>query len=116
MLWCRLPYRYHLRAKLLSVMNRHEEAIASQKKAMELDPFARPWGLAYIYLLARQYDSALTEAKQRLESDPHHASTLDILADAYRRKGMDAEFAKAFEKGLIADGGDVDATSVRARI
>jgi TolB-like protein/DNA-binding winged helix-turn-helix (wHTH) protein len=104
---------YHLRAKLLSAMNRHEEAIASQKKAMELDPFARPWGLAYIYLLARQYDAAITEAKQRLESDPHNAWTLYILADAYRRKGMYVEFATAFERGLIADGDEGDATSAR---
>jgi TolB-like protein/DNA-binding winged helix-turn-helix (wHTH) protein len=71
---------YHLRAKVLSAMGRNQEAIASQKKAMEIDPFARPWGLAYIYLIARQYDAALTEGRQRLESDPHNSGILYILA------------------------------------
>jgi len=104
---------YHLRAKVLSAMNRPEEAIASQKKAMELSPFSRVWGLVYVYVLARQYDAAIAEAKQRLESNPHDAWTLYILADAYRRKGMYAEFAKTFEEGLTADGDAVDATSVR---
>jgi len=104
---------YHLRAKVLIALNRDQEAIASQKKAMELDPFARSWGLAYIYLLARQYDAGITEGQQRLESDPHNRWTLHILSMLYRCKGMYAESAKALEQGLIADGDDVDATSVR---
>ena len=104
---------YHLRAKVLIALNRPAEAIASQKKAMELDPFARPWGLVYIYILSRQYDAAIIEAKQRLESDQHGSSTLYLLADAYRRKGMYAEFAKTLEAALIADGNDADAASVR---
>lgn len=104
---------YHLRAKVLLSMGRYEEAIASQKKAMELDPFARPWGLAYIYMLARQYDAALTEGKQRLESDPHNAWTLYILADICRRKGMRAEAVDYLAEGMIADGDQADAASIR---
>ncbi len=72
---------YHLRSKVLIAMHRNDEAIASQKKAMELDPFARPWALAYVYLAAREYDAALAEERQRLESDPHNATTLRALAD-----------------------------------
>ncbi|MGC2161679.1 MAG: winged helix-turn-helix domain-containing protein [Silvibacterium sp.] len=104
---------YHLRAKILSTLGRHEEAIASQKKAMELDPFARPWGLAYVYSLAQQYDAALADARQRLESDPHNSTTLYLLAAIYRCKGMDAEAAKAWEEGLIADGKHADAAAIR---
>jgi tetratricopeptide (TPR) repeat protein len=109
----RFAEAYHLRAKVLLALNRHEEAIASQKKAMELDPFARPWGLAYIYFLARQYDAALAEGRQRLESDPHDSVTLYILAATYRCKSMDAESAKVWEAALIADGEDADAASIR---
>jgi TolB-like protein/DNA-binding winged helix-turn-helix (wHTH) protein len=104
---------YHLRAKVLSALNRHEEAIASQKKAMEIDPFARPWGLAYIYLLGRQYDAALAEAHQRLESDPHNSGTLYVLAAIYRCKGMEAEAAKFWEQGLIEAGNMADAATIR---
>ncbi len=104
---------YHLRAKVLSALNRPEEAIAAQKKAMELDPFSRPWGLAYIYLANRRYDAALIEDRQRLESNPHDPTTLGILAAVYRSKGMLAEAAKAWENSLIASGDQADAASVR---
>lgn len=104
---------YHLRAKVLMAMDRPAEAIASQKKAMELDPFARPWGLAYIYMLARRYDAAITEARQRLESTPGDRWTLFSLADAYRRKGAYGEYAKTLEEALIANGEAADAAAVQ---
>jgi TolB-like protein/DNA-binding winged helix-turn-helix (wHTH) protein/cytochrome c-type biogenesis protein CcmH/NrfG len=104
---------YHLRAKVLIAMHRDDEAIASQKEASELDPFSRPWALAYIYMLARQYDAALEEARQRLESDPHNATTLSMLAWIYRCKGMRAEAAKAWADGLVANGDQADAASIR---
>ena len=103
---------YHLRAKVMIAMGRDEEAIALQKKAMELDPFARPWALAYIDVLARQYDAAIPEAKQRLESSPHNATMLFILSMAYRCKGMYAEAVKADEEGLVARGDAADAAGV----
>lgn len=104
---------YHLHAKVLIFLNRNQEAIASQKKAMELDPFARPWALAYIYVLARQYDAAITEAKQRLESTPNDAETFAILSTAYRRKGMYAEAMQTEEESLVARGDAADAEKVR---
>ena len=104
---------YHLRAKVLSALNRHADAIASQKRASELDPFSRPWALAYIYTLARQYDAALVDARQRLESQPHDAITLGVLAGIYRCKGMDAEAAQAWADSLVASGDPVDAASIR---
>lgn len=109
----RFAEAYHLRAKVLMAMHRDDEAIASQKKASELDPFSRPWALAYIYTLARQYDAALVEARQRLESDPHNATTLFTLAWIYRCKGMGAEAAKAWGDGLVANGNQADAASIR---
>lgn len=104
---------YRLRGKILSTTNRHEEAIAVTEKGMALDPFARPWFMAYICLLARQYDTALVEARQRLESNPHNSSTLYILASIYRCKGMDGEATKAWEEALIAAGNRADAAAIR---
>lgn len=104
---------YHFRAKILSTTNRHDEAIAAQKKASELDPFARPWALAYIYLLARRYDAALVEVRQHLEANRHDAAMLFMLAGIYRCKGMKAEAAKAWEDGLDASGNAADAASIR---
>ncbi len=82
---------YHLRAKLLEEMNRQPEAIEQQKKATELDPFGRPWAMALAYLMARQYDAAITDGAQRLESTPNDAWLHYILSDAYRCDGKDKE-------------------------
>jgi TolB-like protein/Tfp pilus assembly protein PilF len=82
---------YHLRAKLLGEMNRQAEAIGVQKKATELDPFGRPWAMALAYLMARQYDAAITDATQRLESTPNDAWLHYNLAIAYHCTGKDKE-------------------------
>lgn len=105
---------YHLRAKVLLIVNRRDEAIASQKKASELDPFSRPWALAYIYLLTRQYDVAMVEVSQHLEANPHDSTMLFMLAWVYRCKGMKAEAAKTWEDALIAAGNKADAASVKS--
>ena len=82
---------HHLRAKILAALNRHQEAIAEQKIATELDPFSRPFALSLSYTLARQYDDAITDGLQRLESTPNDATLHGILSWAYRCKGMHKE-------------------------
>lgn len=82
---------YHLRAKLLGAFNRHDEAIEDQRKAAELDPVARPWGVAGTYLVARRFDDAIREARERLESSPNDATSMTyfparIKARAWRKK------------------------------
>jgi len=61
---------YHLRARIMTALNRNSEAIEAQKKQMDLDPFARPWALACTFYVARQYDAAIDEARLRLENSP----------------------------------------------
>jgi TolB-like protein/DNA-binding winged helix-turn-helix (wHTH) protein len=104
---------HHLRAKFLGMLNRHPEAIAAQKKAMELDPFGRPWAMAYIYILARQYDAAQTDALQRLESTPNDATLHGILSWAYRCKGMHKESVQMLESYFLLSGDKQSATDVR---
>ena len=87
---------WHLYAKLLGPLNRNEEAIAAQKKATELDPFARPWAMAVILLVARQYDAALAEANLRLEINPSAPSLHAIKSDCYHAKGMEKQSAQEF--------------------
>jgi TolB-like protein/DNA-binding winged helix-turn-helix (wHTH) protein/lipopolysaccharide biosynthesis regulator YciM len=94
----KLAEAWHFRAKIYAALNRHPEAIEFQKKASELDPSQRPFALAYSYQLARQYDAALTEAKQRLEVNPNDASLHWILADIYRCKGEDQKTVAELEK------------------
>ena len=102
---------YHFRAKVLAALNRHDEAIDAQKKATGLDPFARPWALAYSYLLARRYDAALAEAQQRLEANPGDADMLGIVAGIYGGMGMFNEALPYWEKSYRLGG---DAASADA--
>jgi TolB-like protein/DNA-binding winged helix-turn-helix (wHTH) protein len=89
---------HHFRAKIFAALNRHPEAIEEQKKAAEIDPFGRPWALAYSYQLARQYDAALTEAHQRLETARNDRGLHWILYETYRCKGMGKEATEELEK------------------
>jgi len=108
-----LAEAYHFRSKIFAALNRHEEAIEAQKKATELDPFARTWALAYSYELARQYDAALAEARRHLESTPNDALLRWILYDTYRCKGMDKEATDELETMLSLLGKKEQAESVR---
>lgn len=104
---------HHLRSKLLGQLNRHNEALAEQRIAMQINPFERQWALASFLLLARRYDAAIADAQQRIEgSNDRHA--WNILGGAYAAKGMDAEAEHAFEQALIL-GGNPDAAAARHR-
>ncbi len=98
---------HHLRAKILNAIGRDEEAVQEQRTAMELDPFARPWAMAFVLIRAHQYDAALEDARFRLGVQPSDPSLRWQLAAAYGAKGMAKEsvqeWAKAMELGGRAD-------------
>jgi len=95
---------YHFRSKMLSAFGRNEEAIEAEKKAMELDPFERPFAMAFTYFLARQYDAAINEARLRLETRPDDIILHWALWEAYRRKGAEKEAAQELEKSVLLQG------------
>ena len=95
---------YHFHSKVLSVLNRKEEAIESEKKAMELDPFQRPWALALVYVETRQYDAALNEGFQKLQSNPQDRGFLWQIYSAYRCQGNGKEAAETLEKIYLSKG------------
>lgn len=88
---------HHLRGYVLQALNRTDEAVQEQRKAIELDPFARPWELAYALMRARQFDAALTEARLRSQAQPDSASLREALAAAYWLKGREKEAAQEWE-------------------
>jgi TolB-like protein/DNA-binding winged helix-turn-helix (wHTH) protein/lipoprotein NlpI len=89
-----------LRSYVLETLNRTEESLAERKKAMELDPFARPWELAQALLHARRFDDALNEARARSDAQPDNAGLRAMLVDAYMQKGMEKEAAHEWEVSL----------------
>jgi TolB-like protein/DNA-binding winged helix-turn-helix (wHTH) protein len=104
---------YHFHSKMLSAFGRDEEAIEAEKKAMELDPFERTFGLALTYNWARQYDAAINEARLRLETRPDDITLHWMLWEAYRRKGAEKEAAQELEKLLLLQGRTNSATGVQ---
>lgn len=82
---------WHLYAKMLGPLNRSAEAIAAQKKATELDPFARPWAMAEILYVARQFDASLAEANLRSDEFPNNASLQWEKTKCFLAKGMTQE-------------------------
>ena len=100
----RFAEAWHFRAKILAALNQHDEAIAAQRKATELAPFERPWALAYSLLLARQYDDALTELQQRLESNPRDADMYWFRMLAWEGKGNDRQAVDAEVQALLLSG------------
>ncbi len=103
---------YHLRAKVLGVFNRNDEAIEAQKKATELDPVARPWAMAMAYQVARRDDEAIADIRQRLESYPDDVSLVWHLYNSYRRKGMDKEAVQALLRVNQLNHDSVSATAI----
>ncbi|HEY3989650.1 MAG TPA: winged helix-turn-helix domain-containing protein [Acidobacteriaceae bacterium] len=103
----------HLRSEFLAALNRHQESIEIQKRATELDPFSRPRALAYSYQLARQYDAAITDLTQRLQSKPDDPGLLRTLAEVYRCKGMKKEATQALERFLTVTGDKTSAEAIK---
>jgi TolB-like protein/DNA-binding winged helix-turn-helix (wHTH) protein len=97
----------HRRASFLAALNRHQEAIAEQKKATEIDAFSRPRALALSYVLARQYDAAITDIQQRLQTKPNDEGLLFTLYLAYRCKGMKKQAVSTLQQYITASGGNI---------
>ena len=103
---------YHLRAKILAVLNRQREAIESQKQATALDPFSKPDAMPMAFREARQYDAGIDDVRQRLEGDPQNAVLYWYLYLFYRSKGMKTVSAEMMEKAFLLNGDQATAASV----
>ena len=92
---------HHLRSYLFDTLSRTDESLQEERKAMELDPFARPFGLALALLYAHQFDAALQEALARSEVQRNDATLVWIAGDIYTYKGMQAEGVQEWERALL---------------
>jgi TolB-like protein/DNA-binding winged helix-turn-helix (wHTH) protein len=108
-----LAEAYHLRARINTAINRNAQAIEAQRRAMELDPFERPWGMVWTLKTARQYDAALKEAQERLKGLPNDDSLYWELGQVYDRKGDRDKAVQAWEKMELSEGHTSNATTMR---
>ncbi len=110
------PHAYqalHFRAKILASLSRHDEAIQIERTASERDPFARPWAVGSMLLLARRYDSALKELLEKAQAEPANVNILQALMDTYACMGRHQQFAQTFATWLELTGRPVAGSQVR---
>lgn len=99
---------YGLNSIYLRAMGRWDEAIASNRKEVEVDPLSlasnRALGVALFW--ARRYDEAIEQLRKTIELDPNFADAHDSLADIYAKKGMFKEAISEEKTGLHLAGYD----------
>jgi TolB-like protein/DNA-binding winged helix-turn-helix (wHTH) protein len=91
---------HQVRVETLLAMNREPEALAEQKRAVELDAYVRPSILGVFYIGVRQYDAAINELRLQHTARPQDESVLMALSKAYWLKGMYKESQETLEEGL----------------
>jgi TolB-like protein/DNA-binding winged helix-turn-helix (wHTH) protein len=104
---------YYLRACVLQAVNREAEAIDLGKKAMEIDPFSRPYALASLYEYTRQFDATLAEIRLRLEANPNNPDLIGLEMEIQRRMGNYKEAVDIWAKWHILMGDPKSAVDLR---
>jgi tetratricopeptide (TPR) repeat protein len=91
----------------LSPMGRHEEAIAEEKRAVELDPLSAiyPQDLGWVLQLARQYDASIEQFQKALQLESSMTNVSRGLGESYAYKGMYGKSIEAMQNSVkFADG------------
>ena len=104
---------HHLRSYLFDSLSRTDESLQEERKAMDLDPFARPFGLALALLYAHQFDEALRESLARSQVLSSDGTLVWIAGDIYTYKGMEAEGVKDWERALLLWGDNKGADTMQ---
>ncbi len=95
-------YAHQFYAYFLAAMGRTEEAHASIRRALELDPLSV---LAYmtasdVFWYSRQYDQAITQVQEALDLFPNEPMALSRLGRNYEQKGMFTEAIGEAERAV----------------
>jgi TolB-like protein/tetratricopeptide (TPR) repeat protein/DNA-binding winged helix-turn-helix (wHTH) protein len=98
---------HHWYGEFLSLVGRHEEAIAESERARELDPLSTiitTW-VGSRYFFARQYDRAIEQYRSAVEMDPGFVPVHLVLGQALEQKRMYQEAIAELEKAVSLSGG-----------
>ncbi len=100
-----LPLTYDQYGWTFSEMGRFDDAIAAEKKALELDPLNTflNTDLAFFLYWARRYEEAITQIRKTLELDPNNAFAHSILGWCLIWKGSKTEARAEFQRATTLD-------------
>lgn len=106
----------HWHADLLSLLARHEEALAESSRAKELDPLSLIVSAAFgIHLFyARRFEESAAQQHRTLELDPTFAPALRNLGGAYEQMGRYDQAIDCFERAHALLPTELSATSLLA--
>ena len=101
------PFSHHWFALYLAAMGRHEEAIAEERRAQEIDPLSliinKNVGTLLYY--AGRLEESVEQYRKSLELDPHFARTRIYLGLAYALSGRYEEAVAEYRKAAEISGG-----------
>ena len=98
---------HHWYGEFLSLVGRHDEAIAESERARELDPLSsiiNTW-VGSRYFFARKYDKAIDLYRSALEMDPKFVPAHLVLGQAYEQTGMLQPAIAELETAVRLSGG-----------
>ena len=100
-----------------SAVGRHEEAIASVKRARESDPLSQVVNMYLGVALnsAGQHDLAIRQLKQAIELDPHHYRPYMFLGRAYSALAKYDEAIASFRQALALNPGNLEALAYKGQ-
>jgi tetratricopeptide (TPR) repeat protein len=84
----------------LALLGRHDEAIVSALKAIELEPLYNDPAIGLVYICARRYDGAIEAGRRQLEINPNRITPLLLLGIAYSLRQSHEEAVASLEKGV----------------
>ncbi len=99
---------YDYYGRMLSSLERHDEALALLKRAQELDPLAHRLDLATELLRAGRYDEALRSARLGSDLDSQYARGHATLGWAYLKKGRYDEGLAELEQAVTLAPGNTN--------
>ncbi len=110
-----LDEAHFVRSYVLRSLNRMDEALQEEKKAMELDPFSNPDGLVWVFIRMRRFDAAVNEAHVRSDAQPNNVDLHEVLAAAYFSNKQEKEWEAESERALQL-AGDKDRLAQRVHV
>ncbi|HEX9083289.1 MAG TPA: BTAD domain-containing putative transcriptional regulator [Gemmatimonadaceae bacterium] len=97
---------FDLYGRLCAGLGRHDEAIALQRRAQELDPLAHRMDMVTALLRAGRYDQAAVEARDAVELEPGYDRARATLGWAYFLSGKKDEGLVELEEAVAISPGN----------